>query len=96
MESLFAIKGKDFVITAFNANVVRSINVLKHREDKTRALNPHALLLFTGEPGDAVHFAEYIQANVKLYGIRNSLELRPSAVAAFTRRQLANSLRSRV
>lgn len=95
MESLFGIKGKDFVITAFNANVPRSINILKHREDKTRDLNSHTLLLYTGEPGDAVHFAEYIQANIKLYGIKNHIELRPSAAASFTRRELASSLRSR-
>lgn len=95
MESLFGIKGKNFVITAFNTNVARSICVMKHHEDKSRALNKHTLLLFTGEPGDAVHFAEYIQANVKLYGIRNNIDLGPKAAAHFTRKELAGSLRSR-
>jgi hypothetical protein len=46
----------------------------------------------------AVQFAEYIQANVQLYGMRNNSkwQLSPSAVASFVRRELARSLRSRV
>lgn len=45
-----------------------------------------------------VQFAEYIQANVQLYGMRNNSkwQLSPSAVASFVRRELAKSLRSRV
>jgi 20S proteasome alpha/beta subunit len=43
-----------------------------------------------------VQFAEYIQANIQLYGIRENYELSPKAVASFTRNELAKSLRSRV
>jgi 20S proteasome subunit beta 4 len=45
-----------------------------------------------------VQFAEYIQANVQLYGMRNNAnwQLSPAAVASFIRRELARSLRSRV
>jgi len=42
-----------------------------------------------------VQFAEYIQANISLYSVRNSHALSPSAIAAFTRNELAKSLRSR-
>lgn len=42
-----------------------------------------------------VQFAEYIQANAALYGMRNDTELSPSAVANFVRGELARSLRSR-
>jgi 20S proteasome alpha/beta subunit len=42
-----------------------------------------------------VQFAEYIQANVQLYTMRNDTELSPSAVASFVRGELARSLRSR-
>ena len=42
-----------------------------------------------------VQFAEYIQANVQLYSMRNSTDLGPSAVANFVRGELAKSLRSR-
>lgn len=45
-----------------------------------------------------MQFAEYIQANVQLYGMRNNSmwQLSPPAVASFIRRELARSLRSRV
>ena len=43
----------------------------------------------------AVQFAEYIQANVQLYSMRNQSELSPAAVANFVRGELARSLRSR-
>lgn len=42
-----------------------------------------------------VQFAEYIQANVQLYAMRNDTELGPHAVSSFVRGELARSLRSR-
>ena len=42
-----------------------------------------------------VQFAEYIQANIQLYSMRNDTDLGPSAVASFVRGELAKSLRSR-
>lgn len=42
-----------------------------------------------------VQFAEYIQANIQLYTMRNDAELSPNAVANFVRGELARSLRSR-
>lgn len=44
---------------------------------------------------DAVQFAEYIQANVQLYSMRNNMELSPAATANFVRGELASALRSR-
>lgn len=96
MDTLFGITGKDFVITAYDSKAVASITLMKIGEDKSRELNPHTLMLFSGEPGDGVHFSEYIERNIKLYGIRNAIELSPKAVASFARRELADSLRSRV
>ncbi|OZJ06936.1 hypothetical protein BZG36_00179 [Bifiguratus adelaidae] len=95
MECLFGITGKDFTLLAADEVAARSIVVMKSKEDKSRTLSPHILLLYTGEPGDTVNFAEYIQRNVRLYGIRNDIELSPKAAANFTRRELAESLRSR-
>jgi 20S proteasome subunit beta 4 len=43
----------------------------------------------------SVQFAEYIQANVQLYSMRNNMELSPSATANFVRGELARALRSR-
>lgn len=42
-----------------------------------------------------VQFAEYIQANIQLYTMRNDAELTPNAVSSFVRGELARSLRSR-
>jgi 20S proteasome subunit beta 4 len=42
-----------------------------------------------------VQFAEFIQANVQLYSMRNGMELSPAATANFVRGELASALRSR-
>ena len=46
-----------------------------------------------GEPGDRVHFSEFILANVRLYALRNDKKLSTRAVANFTRNELATALR---
>ena len=43
-----------------------------------------------------MQFAEYIEKNVKLYTLRNGIELNPEAAANYTRNELAQALRSRV
>ncbi|KAI9229295.1 MAG: nucleophile aminohydrolase [Piptocephalis tieghemiana] len=95
MEFLIGITGKDFVLTVTDTTQARGITVMKHDETKTMSLNPHSLMLYSGESGDTVNFAEFIQRNIRLYGIRNNVELSPSAVATFVRGELAQSLRSR-
>jgi 20S proteasome subunit beta 4 len=44
---------------------------------------------------ELVQFAEYIQANIQLYSMRNGMDLSPSATAEFVRGELARALRSR-
>lgn len=48
-----------------------------------------------GEAGDTVQFTEYISKNLVLYKMRNGYELTPKAAAHFTRKNLAEYLRSR-
>lgn len=48
-----------------------------------------------GEAGDTTQFSEYIGKNIQLYKMRNGYELSPKAAACFTRRNLAEYLRSR-
>lgn len=70
--------------------------MLKADDDKTRTLNTHNVMAYTGESGDTVQFTEYIQANIQLYLMReNDTELSPKATASFVRNQLATSIRSR-
>ena len=74
---------------------MRGATILKASDDKTRELTKHTLMAFSGEAGDTVQFAEYIQANVALYSMRNDTDLAPGPIASFTRSELARSLRSR-
>ncbi|KAG4433793.1 putative proteasome subunit beta type-4 [Cadophora sp. M221] len=94
-EVLLGITGKDFTLVAASKAAMRGATILKASDDKTRALNQHTLMAFSGEAGDTIQFAEYIQANAQLYSMRNGIDLSPSAVANFVRGELASSLRSR-
>lgn len=95
MEVLLGLTGRDFTIIAASKAAMRGATILKTSDDKTRALNKHTLMAFSGEAGDTVQFAEFIQANIALYTMRNETDLGPSAVASFVRGELAKSLRSR-
>lgn len=48
-----------------------------------------------GESGDTDQFTQYISKNLALYRMRNGYELTPKAAAHFTRKNLAEYLRSR-
>lgn len=52
-------------------------------------------MCYDGESGDADNFADYIERNFRLFSLRNDHDLSPQAAAAFTRRTLAESIRSR-
>ncbi|XP_064606372.1 proteasome subunit beta type-2-like [Liolophura sinensis] len=94
MECLIGIQGKDFVLVASDMISGRSIMSMKQDYDKMFKLNDHLLMLASGEPGDTVQFAEYIGKNIQLYKMRNGYELSPHAAANFTRKNLADFLRS--
>ncbi|XP_034455622.1 proteasome subunit beta type-2 isoform X2 [Hippoglossus hippoglossus] len=95
MEYLLGITGPDFVLVASDNVAASSIIKMKHDYDKMFKLSEKILLLCVGEAGDTVQFAEYIQKNVQLYKMRNGYELSPAAAANFTRKNLADYLRSR-
>lgn len=96
MDIILGIKLTDCTLIATSKAITRGISVLKEDDDKTRELNGHNLIAFTGESGDTVQFSEYIQANIQLYSMReNDIELSPKATASFVRNQLATSIRSR-
>lgn len=95
MEVLLGLTGKDFTIIASSKAAMRGATILKAADVKQRELNRSSLLAYSGEAGDTVQFAEYIQANTQLYSMRNETDLSPSAVAHFVRGELASSLRSR-
>lgn len=49
---LLGITGKDFVIVAASKAAMRGPTILKATDDKTRQLNKHTILAFSGEAGD--------------------------------------------
>jgi 20S proteasome subunit beta 4 len=96
MDIVLGIRVEDCTLVATSKAATRGISVLKDTDDKTRPLNSHNLMAYSGEAGDTVQFAEYIQANIQLYTMReNDTELSPKATASFVRNQLATSIRSR-
>jgi len=95
MDSSFAITGKGYVIVAADMNAARSIVKMKADEDKIKQLSSHLLMACSGEPGDTVQFAEFVERNIRLAHIRNTYALPPQSAASWIRRALADSLRSR-
>jgi 20S proteasome alpha/beta subunit len=51
-EVLLGITGKDFTIVAASKAAMRGATILKASDDKTRELNDHTLMAFSGEAGD--------------------------------------------
>ncbi|XP_033123686.1 proteasome subunit beta type-2-like [Anneissia japonica] len=95
MEFLIGIEGDGFVLVASDRTSARSVFVMKHDQDKMFKLSEKIAMLVVGDSGDTVSFAEFIQKNLQLYKMRNGYELSPHAAANFTRKQLADALRTR-
>jgi len=95
MDSSFAITGKGYVIVAADMTASRSIVKMQSNVDKIKVLGSHLLMASSGEPGDTVQFAEYVERNIRLAQIRNTYPLPPPSAASWIRRELADSLRSR-
>jgi len=94
MECLIGIQGKDFVLLASDTKSARSVVTMKDDHDKMVTLSDSILMAVCGEAGDSIQFPEYIAKNVQLYKMRNGYELSPHAAANFTRRNMAEALRS--
>ncbi|XP_034193099.1 proteasome subunit beta type-2 [Osmia lignaria lignaria] len=95
MECLIGIQFKDFVLVAADMTTAQSIMVMKSDEQKIHKMSDKLIMAVSGEAGDTTQFSEYIGKNIQLYKMRNGYELSPKAAASFTRRNLADYLRSR-
>ncbi|UYV66715.1 PSMB2 [Cordylochernes scorpioides] len=95
MECLIGITFKDFVLLAADTMAAHSIISIKQDHNKLYQLSDHLGMLVSGESGDTVQFAEYISKNIQLFKMRNGFELSPQAAANYTRKNLADSLRTR-
>jgi len=95
MECLIGMQCQDFVMVASDQTNARSIIVMKKDQRKYLKLSDKLIMAVSGESGDTHQFSEYVAKNIQLYKMRNGYELSPSAAANFTRRNLADYLRSR-
>jgi len=85
----------DFLMVATDRTNARSILVMKDDQRKSYQLSDKLVMTAVGESGDTNQFAEFITKNIQLYKMQNGYELSPSGAANFTRRNLADYLRSR-
>ncbi|XP_023175369.1 probable proteasome subunit beta type-2 [Drosophila hydei] len=95
METLLGIKGPDFVMLAADTTHANSVIVMKEDENKIHQVAENLLISTVGESGDTEQFTEFIAKNIALYKMRNGYDLSPKSAAHFTRKNLAESLRSR-
>ena len=93
MDVLFAFTGDKFAVVVSDTTSVQQIIVQKDDMEKIMDLDSHKLLALSGPKGDCVYFGEYVQANMKLYELRNGVKLSTHACANFVRNQLAEALR---
>ena len=85
---------KDFAMLCCDTAAVQQIITIKNDEEKLVPIDSHKLFSLSGQAGDRAHFCEFIVANVKFYALKNGQQLSTHAVAHFTRKQLADSIRS--
>eukprot|EP00093_Oithona_nana_P005313 05313.XXX_233259_232339_1 [CDS] Oithona nana genome sequencing. len=95
MECSLALCFKDFAMVAIDKTNARSIMVMKDDYDKSFQLSDKMIMSVVGESGDTTQYAEFIAKNIQLYKMQHGYELSPKACANFTRRNLADYLRSR-
>merc|ERR1719418_367248 len=76
-------------------DVEKRTKKLKDDYNKAFKLSDKMLMSVVGESGDTTQYAEFIAKNIQLYKMQNGYELSPKASANFTRRNLADYLRSR-
>jgi len=85
--------GRDFVLIATDQAVSRSIVVYKDTEDKIITIDNNKIIGAAGPASDRVHFLEYVEKNIVLYGLRSGHILSTHATAQFTRNELAEAIR---
>jgi hypothetical protein len=93
MDVVFGFLGDGFAVIVTDTTSVQQIIIQKDDMEKTLDLDSHKLMALSGPKGDCTYFGEYIQANMKLYELKNGAKLSTHAAANFTRNNLAESLR---
>lgn len=97
MEADIAICGgsgkNSWAILASDRNAGRGIFSMKSDLDRQLVVSDNLVLSVAGDAGDQIQLSDYLQANLKLYSLRNHVSLRSGPSAAWIRQTLANSIR---
>ncbi|KAH8403016.1 hypothetical protein KR222_003157 [Zaprionus bogoriensis] len=94
METILGIKGADFVMLACDTMQAKSVIFMKDDQSKLHRLSEFSMLAAVGDGGDTLQFTDYIAKNLQLYKINNGYHLSPRAAAHFTRKNLADYIRT--
>ncbi|EDW77562.1 uncharacterized protein Dwil_GK24489 [Drosophila willistoni] len=94
METILGIKGRDFVMLASDTMQAKSLIFMKDDQSKIHRLSDFSMMATVGDGGDTIQFSDYISKNLHLYKISNGYHLSPKAAAHFTRKNLADYLRT--
>ena len=60
METSIAVTGKGYAIVAADTTAARSIVKMKDDEDKIKAIAPHLLMTYSGEPGELCCLSSFL------------------------------------
>ena len=93
MDCIIGFTGKGFTLIGADQNAGRSIMIFQQDLDKIMHLDSHKLLGVAGDPADTVYEPEYLQKNLELYRLRNSVQLSTHATAHYIRGEKATNLR---
>ncbi|XP_017047337.1 probable proteasome subunit beta type-2 [Drosophila ficusphila] len=94
METILGIKGPDFVMLASDTMQAKSLIFMKDDQSKIHRLSDFNMMATVGDGGDTIQFTDYISKNLHLYKITNGYHLSAKAAAHFTRKNLADYLRT--
>ena len=94
MDNIFAFVGKDYACIVGDSVAKQSILAVKQHHDRIKEIFPTQCLSLVGEPGDVVHFGDYLEANLRLAAFRQNGEpLSMTATSSLLRKEIATAIR---
>ena len=93
MDSVFGIRGKDFVIIVAETTINHSVFKLRTQFDKTIDLSKSCVAVFAGDHADRSNFGSFMKRNIDYSRFKNGIDLTVNETANFMRTKLAEALR---
>ncbi|EDW03297.1 probable proteasome subunit beta type-2 [Drosophila grimshawi] len=94
METILGIKGSNFVMLACDTMQAKSVIFMKDDQSKIHRLSEFSMLAAVGDGGDTLQFTDYVAKHLQLYRISNGYHLSPRGAAHYTRKNLADYIRT--